>query len=155
MNDKDTFEEIYNKYYSAVRSYFVKKAPLDDVDDLTQQTFLKIWASTFSNQNIRSYKAFLLACAKNVLIDFYRKRSNFISYDDLPAAFNLIKGGEFENTVELMSVLSCLSSEDKTIITMKCDGFTSKEISKVVDISASAVRSRLQNIKKILKGQME
>ena len=155
MNDKDTFEEIYNKYYSAVRSYFVKKAPLDDVDDLTQQTFLKIWSFTLSQHNVRSYKAFLLACAKNVLIDFYRKRGSFISYDDLPAAFNLTKSGEFENAVELMSVLSCLSREDKTIITMKCDGFTSKEISKVIGISASAVRSRLQNIKKILKSQMK
>lgn len=155
MNGKDTFEELYKKYYSAVRSYFAKKAPADDVDDLTQQTFLKIWAFTLTESPIRSYKPFLFACAKNVLIDFYKKRANFISIEDLPAVFEIKGEGDFVSYAEMMSVLSCLSYEDRTVITMKSDGYTSREISKVIGISASAVRSRLQAIKNILKSKMK
>ena len=97
----------------------------------------------------------MFACAKNVLIDFYKKRANFISIEDLPAVFEIKGEGDFVSYAEMMSVLSCLSYEDRTVITMKSDGYTSREISKVIGISASAVRSRIQAIKNILKSKMK
>lgn len=151
MTADENFEKLYNENVRAVESYFKKKAPPSEVDDLTQQTFMKIWTFISSNQSARSYKALLLTTAKNVLVDFYRKRSRYISYDELSEVFEISSEESLEKSVEVKMALATLSPDDKIIASMKYEGFTSREIAKVVGISASAVRSRLQKIKSALK----
>lgn len=151
MTADEIFEKLYKENIKAVESYFIKKAPPSDVDDLTQQTFMKIWTFVNSNQSAHSYKAILFTTAKNVLVDFYRKRSRYISYDELSEVFEISSDEDLEGSIEVKMILSTLTHEDKIIATMKYEGFNSREIAKVVGISASAVRSRLQRIKAALK----
>lgn len=38
------FNEIYDKYYKKIFAYFKKDFGKDDAEDLTQQTFMQLWA---------------------------------------------------------------------------------------------------------------
>lgn len=151
MTAKESFEKIYNEYHGAVETYFKKKVPPSDVDDLVQQTFMKMWICIADMRPIRSYKSILFVTAKNVLVDFYRKRSIFISYDELSEFFDIPSYDDIESHTEAKLILLSLSPDDKIIAAMKCEGYKSREIAKVVGISASAVRTRLQKIKAVLE----
>lgn len=153
MTAKEDFESIYDKYCGTVKTYFQNKVPQSEIDDLVQQTFLKLWICFRDKRTIRSYKAMLITIAKSVLVDYYRKRSTHISFNDLSEMLDIPNDNNLQSFVEEKLILLSLSPTDKIILTMKCDGYKSKEISKVVGISASGVRTRMQKIRKILKDE--
>lgn len=151
MTAREDFEKVYSEKVHAVESFFAKRAPNSDVDDLTQQTFMKLWAYMSGSHNIRSYKSLIFTIAKNVLVDFYRKKGSFISLEELAENLSSLYSFDFEDTVIMRSLLAALLPEEKVMIDLKAQGFSSGEIGKMLGISASAVRSRLQSIRKKLK----
>lgn len=151
MTAKENFESIYNEYHRAVESYFLKRVPPDDAEDLTQQTFMKIWVWISDNKPIKAYKSLLFATAKTTLADFYRKKALTVPLEDSAENIESVCSVSFENVVIMRSIISTLSPEEKVIIGLKAQGLSSKEIGKIINISASAVRSRLQNIRKRFK----
>lgn len=151
MTAREEFEIIYSEKEKAVKSYFRKRVPQGEVDDLTQQTFLKLWAYICGAHNVRSYKALVFTVAKSVLTDYYRKKGNFISIEESAENLSSLYSIDFEDTVIMRSLLLTLTPEEKTVIDLKAKGYSSGEIGKIFGISASAVRTRLQNIRKKLK----
>lgn len=151
MTAREDFEKVYCEKLRAVESFFAKRVPYSDVDDLTQQTFLKLWAYMSGSHCIRSYKSLIFTIAKSVLIDFYRKKGSYISLEESAENLSALYSFDFEDAVIMRSLLATLTPEEKIIIDLKAQGFSSGEIGKRLDISASAVRSRLQRIRKKLK----
>lgn len=151
MTAREEFEIIYSEKEKAVKSYFRKRVPQGEVDDLTQQTFLKLWAYICGAHNVRSYKALVFTVAKSVLTDYYRKKGNFISIEESAENLSSLYSIDFEDTVIMRSLLLTLTPEEKTVIDLKAKGYSSGEIGKIFGISASAVRTRIQNIRKRLK----
>ncbi len=154
MTAKEDFEKLYNSYYRAVESYFIKRVPPDDAEDLAQQTFMKLWAYISGSHYIRSYKSLIFTIAKSVLVDFYRRKGSYISLEESAENLSSLYSFDFEDAVIMRSLLATLSSEEKVMLELKAQGFSSGEIGKRLGISASAVRSRLQNIRKKLNSGM-
>lgn len=48
-----------------------------------------------------------------------------------------------------------MTYQDRQLIVMKAQGLNSKEMGKILGISASAVRSRLQALRKKIKGNVD
>lgn len=151
MTAREDFEKVYSEKEHAVESFFAKRVPYSDVDDLTQQTFMKLWAYMSSSHNVRSYKSLIFTIAKSVLVDYYRKKGSYISLEESAENLSSLYSFDFEDAVIMRSLLATLSPEDKVLIDLRAQGFSSGEIGKMLGISASAVRSRLQNIRKKLK----
>lgn len=151
MTAREDFEKVYSENSHAVESYFAKRAPCFDVDDLTQQTFMKLWVYMCNSHNVRSYKSLIFTIAKSVLVDFYRKKGCTISLEESAENLSAIYSLDFENAIVMRSLLATLSPEEKVIIDLKAKGYSSGEIGKIFGISASAVRSRMQNIRKKFK----
>ena len=40
----DLFNSLYKKYYKSINGYFSKRFDKNESEDLTQQTFIKLWA---------------------------------------------------------------------------------------------------------------
>lgn len=150
MTAREEFEKLYAEKGKAVKSYYSKRVPYEEVDDLTQQTFLKLWAYLSGVQNVHSYEALVFTVAKSVLTDYYRKKGNFISLEESAENLSAFYSVDFEDTFVMRSMLATLTAEEKTIIDLKAKGYSSKEIGKIFGISASAIRTRLQNIRKKL-----
>lgn len=69
------FNELYEKYYKKVLSYFKKEFDADEAEDLTQQTFLQLWSWIANMQFIKNKKAYIFRIAKNVRCDRYRQKA--------------------------------------------------------------------------------
>lgn len=147
-------QELYEKYYSAVYRYFCKKTNQDDAEDLTQQTFVKLITYITCIDKMRSPKSLVFTVAKSVLCDYYRKKQiienafSFISFDEL---YDYADSYDFSKEIESSYYLDKLSKKERTIVELKIEGYNSREIGKKLGISASTVRTYLENIRKKIK----
>jgi RNA polymerase sigma-70 factor (family 1) len=76
---REAFTEVYNMYYS--RLYFFVKKITDDreeAQDITAETFVKLWNLRANFDTLQNIKAFLFITARNACLDFlrYQKRQH-------------------------------------------------------------------------------
>lgn len=149
-NPVEIFNELYSRYYKAVVSYFSKRFDRNEAEDLAQTVFMKLWAYIPCVTEIRNKKSLVFKIAKNVLVDRLRQKKFSENREPLDKAENV---GVFDDVTaaETKALLNSLSPRDREIVALKTDGWTSREIASVQKISPSAVRTRLQEIRKILK----
>lgn len=84
--DRDAFGVFYDAYVDKIYRYIYFKVQQEDVEDLTEMAFLKVW------DNIRLYKkgtapftSWVFRIVHNMIVDYYRlKRRVFELSDDLP-----------------------------------------------------------------------
>ncbi|MGN1420305.1 MAG: RNA polymerase sigma factor [Eubacterium sp.] len=146
-NPVDVFNEIYDKYYDKILRFFKKDFSIDDAEDLTQQTFLQLWAWIPNAYAVKNSKALIFRIAKNVRIDRYKKNSITLENAIIPECFDLADSNNEINIVDIRLSLQKLSVKEQQLLYMKVQGYSSEEIGKSFGISASAARTRLQKIK--------
>lgn len=74
--DPEIFGHFYDLYVSRIYQFiYFKVSSREEAEDLTAETFLKIWEYIFENKKIDNLNAFTYQVARNLVIDFYRKRS--------------------------------------------------------------------------------
>lgn len=160
--DKAEFEDLYIKYKQ--RMYAVAYSILhnvEDSEDAVHNAFLNIAdkfekIKNFSCQKLQSY---IVIIVRNTSINIYRKNQKnserLAELDDKQLTVNV---NFFENIDrdELIKAISNLPLIYKDILFLhyfrKC---TTKEISKMLDISVDAVWKRIERAKKLLKQELE
>lgn len=143
------FNEIYEKYYRKILNYFKKDFGLEDAEDLTQQTFLQLWA-WIPGGVIKNEKVLVYHIARNVKYDKFRSNSMFLA-SVLPENFEIMDKNNYTNIVEWKLMIDSLSEKEKYLLLLSVQGYDSNEIGHQLGISPSAVRTRLQKIRKKLK----
>lgn len=75
------FETLYQAEYARVLRFFRKRVGGDDAPDLAQEVFTRVFAAGAA-EHIENPPAYLVRCARNVLIDRARRRAlaHVISY---------------------------------------------------------------------------
>lgn len=149
-NPIEIFNELYSQYYKTIVFYFSKRFDRNEAEDLAQTVFMKLWAYIPCVTEIKNKKSLIFKIAKNVLVDRLRQKKLLENHEPLDKAENI---GVFDDmtVAETKELLNNLSLRDREIVTLKTDGWTSREIASVQKTSPSAVRTRLQEIRKILK----
>ncbi|MGB9763233.1 MAG: RNA polymerase sigma factor [Minisyncoccia bacterium] len=153
------FINLYNENLDKVfRFVFLRVDSTEIAQDLTHQSFLKLWRS--NNNNIKNTKAFLFQIARNELIDYYRKRnSNPLSLDALEENGIEIPSNSFQNKIELnfemeklKKALNQIKSEySEIIIWHYIDNLSIKEISEILNKKENNVRVLLHRALEALK----
>ena len=67
MNNIELFNQIYEKYYKSIVSYFSRRFDSDEAEDLAQITFMKLWGYLPTLGYIKKEKSLIFKIAKNVL----------------------------------------------------------------------------------------
>ncbi|MGN1203111.1 MAG: RNA polymerase sigma factor [Eubacterium sp.] len=146
------FNELYEKYYKKLLSYFRKEFDADEAEDLTQQTFLQLWGWIANIQFVKNKKAYIFRIAKNVRCDRYRQKALMLNTVSLADDFEISDNSVFTDDIDFrLSFNTGLTFQDRQLLVMKEQGLSSKEIGKMLGISSSAVRSRLQKLRKRIK----
>jgi len=160
--DKSEFEDLYIKYKQ--RMYDVAYNILhnvEDSEDAVHNAFLKIADNfekikIFSCQELQSY---IVIIVRNISINIYRKNKKnserLAEFDDNQPTVNV---NFFENIDrdELIQEISSLPFIYKDILFLYyINQYTTKEISKMLDISIDAVWKRIERAKKLLKQELE
>ncbi|MEZ3420680.1 MAG: RNA polymerase sigma factor [Eubacterium sp.] len=146
----EQFDRIYEKLYPAVLSYFRKRTNEDDAEDMVQTTFMKLWAYLPCLEQIKNAKSLVFSIAKHVYCDKMRQKK-LLEISENELFYETESKGDFTKQIEMQMLVSVLPQKDRELIELRRMGCSSREIGKTLGISASAVRSRLQELRKKLK----
>lgn len=164
--DKEAFSGIYNLYAEKIfRFVFLKTFSREESEDIASQVFYKFLIYLNNPENkIETLQAFLYQMARNLVIDFYRRKKeqtvelkegieNKILIDKL-----IDPDKKLDEKFELEKIKLALKdlNEDyrEVIILYYLEDMSVKEISKVLDRSREAVRILIHRALKTLKEKL-
>lgn len=152
---KQKFLNIYEAESDSVFRYCLFRISNQEMAvDLTQDVFMKFWDSLRKGLDIRNEKAFIFMIARNLVIDFYRKKKS-VSLDaileDNEDSGVMISSEGLKENIEMSSEarfvldkISSLPSSDQQIVYLRfIEDLKPKDIAEVLGISPNAVSVRL------------
>ena len=151
--ERDAFGEIYSLFYKKIYRYCqFHSESVELAQDICQETFLKAWKAlpSFSQKKGGTLQAFLFKIARNLLIDWSRKKkeSKLEQHLDLESNENLmdeIERGRAIKTVR--TAIRQLDGLEQEIITLHYfEELSGAEIASVVGMNEGAVRVRTHRI---------
>lgn len=139
-------KKVFNMAYQFTGSY-------QESEDLTQDIFVKIYRQLDKYERGKNFTAWLLALAKNHLIDEYRRTKwEKRNRDDFEDHFHELAGSEnperalaeAESRKVLWSGLDRLPAEIRmTLILKEIQGKTFEEVAAVMNVPVGTVKSRI------------
>lgn len=162
------FGRFYDLYVKRIyRFAYLKVGSREEAEDLTSETFLKVWDyfSRTPNHKINNIKAFFYQVANNLITDFYRKKKLIpYSLDQFEGADKLVdsQAGEFEKMEKdeevsrLMSALKNIPENYANIIIWyHLEDLKISEIAEILKKSEGTVRVTIHRALKALKKELE
>lgn len=130
----------------------------DDVSDILQDAFCRLWSRRDSISDDEQAKAFTVVTVKNLCIDHMRKRKNTVGVDDREALHIMTDNiydeqyrHELFRRVERI-VDERLTDTQRKVYTLKeIDGLDTAEVAQKLGISAEAVRMNLSRARKAIR----
>ena len=144
--DSEAYGELFDKYSKPINRFIYFKVATEEIaEDLASQAFLKVWEYILEGKKIKQFKPFIYRTARNLIIDYYRTREKEelpLIYDseDIPDQLKIDPDKEIDKQ-NLERLIASLKSDQREIIVLRyIEGFSIKEISKIVDKSSGNVR---------------
>lgn len=161
--DPDAFARVYDTYSTPIyRFIYFKVSNQQDAEDLTSEVFLKIWQYvTETEEEVDNLRALIYRSARNLVIDFYRRRaakSLTADVDDLENIVDerqqsLLTGIDTAlamNNIE--KVLRQLKDEYREVIILKyLEEMSIGEIANILGKTKGSVRVLLHRALKLVK----
>lgn len=155
--DAEAKKELVTRLFPIVRRFFVNKAAAES-EDLTQKTMLRFFEALHRYAGRSSLRAFILGIARNVLLEFIRrrKRNATVGLDDVtvealdPRPSSLLC--RLEDQRKLLEALRSLSVAHQMVLELHYwEKFTDTEMAEVLDCSPNTSRSRLSRARENLE----
>lgn len=154
--------EWYEAHGLAVYNYFRFHVPMIDVaEDLTAETFLKVVrAAERYDARKGTPKAWILAVARNVLID-WRRRARLRQYVALGTMHDLVYEAPSpeerllreEEVGRMLDVVATLGDSDRELLGLRYgSGLDTAEVAEILGTSEGSVRTRLWRVLGRLRG---
>jgi len=135
-----------------------------DAEDLTQQTFAKVWASLDGFAGRSKFSTWLYRVACNTYIDWRRKNKSSIRSqtdrwwqqcpDKNPGPF--ANAADRQLAQRLYEVVDQLDEDRKQVVHLHYyQGLSLRETAQVLGIAASTVKYRLREVLKILRAKID
>jgi RNA polymerase sigma factor (sigma-70 family) len=166
-NNQRCYTKLYNIYKpkltSVIRQYF---KDIDTIEEVLQQTFIKICDKIKSYTNTGSFEGWLIMIAKNNSIDYYRRQKDETELiDNIHLSFNPEGEIELEENIEINSKLikGCIGQLPpayRTVFDLHViQEYQHKEIAEMLGITEGSSKSNLfkakNKIRKILNSRFE
>lgn len=158
---KAYFLQIYDAYADDIfRFCALKVSNRELAQDLTQEVFTRFWQALREGTVMRSERALLYTVARNLVIDWYRKKKE--SSLDAMADSGIEFGGEDADDVtreaemgEALRIVRGLDEPSRDALLMRyVEGLSPKEIATITGESANAVSVRLNRAMKKVRASM-
>ncbi|MBF0544132.1 MAG: sigma-70 family RNA polymerase sigma factor [Candidatus Riflebacteria bacterium] len=156
--EKRPFKILVERYLPIVKAFLCSlKAPNNVIEDVAQETFIKVFLNLPKYQPIRPFSAWLLKIARNTMIDCIRKCKL-----DRDREFELAQMTSFanENKHELDSdhnyLLETLSDFDKLLIELRfVQKLSFQEMSEITDLTENSLRVRIHRLLQKLRESID
>lgn len=153
-------EELYRRHASAVIRFFRNKVRRE-VQDLTQETFVRIVAARDRILDGEAFRAFVIGVARRVLLEHLRGLERDRAFDpavdsiaDLLPGPSSIAARKLEHRL-LVEGLRRLALEHQILLELYYwEGMRATQLAAVLGISSSTMRSRLARARELLREQI-
>ncbi|WP_059172262.1 RNA polymerase sigma factor [Bacillus sp. FJAT-27445] len=151
-----TFIDLYDEHFDDVYRYvFVKTGNKWDAEDIVSEVFRKIYENWGRRNNPGNPKAWILAIARNTVIDFYRKKKSILIGEEIDSYYPPVPFEDpFVESMEmecLKKSLNHLSKEDLEITNLRYfANMKFKDIALVLKKTEESLRVKSSRITKKL-----
>ena len=129
----------------------------DDIYDAVQETIIKAFESIKKLKQTRYFKTWIIRILINTTKDIYRRNSSGkeLSIEDIESS-QTTNNDNIETLLDLNFIYNALKYEDRIIIILYyMEGFTDKEIGKILKLKENTVKTRRTRAKQKIKNVLE
>jgi RNA polymerase sigma-70 factor (ECF subfamily) len=161
MTVHERVEEIYAVERENIYSYLLGfRVPAGRAQELTQDSFLKLYLKMSRGEQIDNPRAWLYRVAHNFALRFHEREPAFDELDpNLSACETALDPEhaliELERRSALLTAIRDLSPQQRNCLHLRVQGLRYREIADVIGISTSAVGEFLRRAVTRLKGAMD
>ncbi len=143
------FSELYDIYSKQIYRYIYFKVPTKErAEDITSEVFLKCWEYVNKHNVVKNFQAFIYQVARNSIADFYKKAKELQLPEDLESvpsnsslAHNIDNISDWQILDKNIRELGKINGKWQEVIMLKhIEGFSIKEISKIIGETSSNTR---------------
>ena len=166
-----SFSVLVERYIGSVYNYVFRLVrSVEESEDITQETFVKVWKNLKRFREGENFRAWVFTIARNTLIDYTRKKkmvvfSAFENSEGENVLLETTSNGErtldelvieAETKEELENVLAVLSPEYREVILLHYqEDMTFDEIGRILKKSLNTVKSQHRRALAILRKELE
>ncbi len=145
--DLRAFSELVKRHQNSLMNFFARSGVYADVEDLAQETFLKIYRSRSSYRPLAKFTTFMYLVARRVMIDAARRNARRAklaeeALQEMPQSVSAPESrGEYGDVEGALTRLSEPMRETLVLVVMQ--GLAYKEAAEVLGIPVGTVKSRV------------
>jgi RNA polymerase sigma-70 factor, ECF subfamily len=163
-DDKKALDEIYTIFYP--RLYAFSKSFLkveDDVNDILQDVFVKIWLHRRNIKNVETFNAYIFTTTKNAIVSYFREK---IKIQDFETRLKNRVISEFASSADSFEyddmkekadrIIEQLPEKRKEIFKLcREEGLSYKEIAEKLGISVKTVEDHIMHANRFLRKHLK
>jgi RNA polymerase sigma-70 factor (ECF subfamily) len=163
MTVHERVEEIYEAERENIYSYLLCfRVPAGRAQELTQDSFLKLYLKMAKGEQIENPRAWLYRVAHNFALRYHEREPAFDQLDPNFPACEIAPDPEralieLQRRSTLLQAIRDLSPQQRNCVHLRVQGLRYREISEVIGISTSAVgeflRRAVARLKEAMDGQ--
>lgn len=156
-NDRRLQEMLYRRYAKSMYNLcLLYENNRDNSKDILQDAFIKIFREIKNFDRKGSFKGWIRRIVTNTAIDYYRKNCHEAQYIQIESIAHPLSDEEtvasILNTKDLISHVNRLPSGARMIFQLfAIEGYSHKEISKMLNISEGTSKSQINRAKQLLQ----
>ncbi len=161
LGDEKAAEELINRYYASILRYCKRHCcNLEKAEDLTQETFLKLFKNLSGYKGKKpgasNFKAYLYTIANHLCIDESRKMRVYPLDNEEEIGYVCDEMRRIEDNSEINYLLNALSPEQREAVILRFgEQLEFREIAKVMGCNMRTAQSRVRNALKIMRKEQE
>lgn len=150
------FETLFRQFYPSL-CVVARKIVVDReaAEDIVQEVFIRLWEKKGNYEAIPDLRAFLYVAVRNLCFNYLRDKKETVDCTQVELADRCTSFQEQliqEETYRLISkAISGLPLQSGKIMRLTLDGKQNKEISEILGVSVTTVKTLKYNALKILK----
>lgn len=157
LGNEKAAEELIKRYYTSILSYCKRQCfNSEKAEDLTQETFLKLFKNLSGYKGKRKFKAYLYTIANHLCIDEGRKMEIYPLENEEQIKYECDEMRRIEDKSEINYLLNTLSPEQREAVILRFgEQLEFREIAKVMGCNMRTAQSRVRNALKIMRKERE
>lgn len=157
FGDEKAAEILINRYYTAILHYCKRHChSLEKAEDLTQETFLKLFKNLSGYKGKKRFRAYLYTIANHLCIDESRKIQLYSLEYEEEIRYECDEMRQIEDNSEVNYLINALSPEQREAVILRFgEQLEFREIAKIMGCKVRTAQSRVRNALKIMRKERE
>jgi RNA polymerase sigma-70 factor, ECF subfamily len=159
-DDKAALDEIFNYYYPRLYNFSKRILKIEDeIDDILQDVFLKIWLNRNKLNNPETFNSFIFTITRNALLNLIRSNINNQAFKEEFSKRIISSEYVTQNEFEFKEIKTAIDQivsklpekRQKVFLLSRNEGLSNKEIAQKLNISEKTVEDHITHSIRFLK----